>query len=186
VTSWRAASGCARTAARQHPQQDAGVRALASHPVRHDGRVLLQNPFAQREITGQLQKRERATGPRADLWVKDGCTSRGVVRELVRGAEELDRTRAPAASGRATGSPATSAPCTTGSRYRSCGSGPAGAEGSTASQPTAAALPEGGRNNERTENVGVGDALWDNAPRRGARIVRGPRSNQTGGRFWAH
>src|SRR5207253_9111199 len=53
---------------------------------------------------------------------------------------------------------------------------------STAPQPTSASLPQGWAKTIRQENAVVGDALWDDALKKGAVVFAVP-IYQTGGRF---
>src|SRR5881409_2072829 len=126
------------------------------------------------KITGELQSVSAQTAREVDLWVKERLYELRVFASSYEVSENLDRIQRPGGE-RAH------------ERFADYQElfvvNPEGQEvASTAPQPTSVSLPQGWAQTIRQENAVVGDALWDDALKKGAVVFAVP-IYQTGGRF---
>jgi diguanylate cyclase (GGDEF)-like protein len=137
------------------------------------------------KITGELQSVSAQTARELDLWVKERLYELRVFASSYEVSENLDRI--PRAGGARARDRLTGYLRSVRDRFPDYQEllvvDPEGAEvASTAPQPTAVRLPEGWTKTIRTENAVVGDALWDDALKKGVIVFAVP-IYQTGGRF---
>ncbi len=137
------------------------------------------------KITGELQSVSAQTARGIDLWVKERLYELRVFASSYEVSENLDRI--PRAGGQRAQERLTGYLRSVRERFADYQEllvvNPEGEEmASTALQPTSVSLPQGWAKTIRQENAVVGDALWDDALKKGAVVFAVP-IYQTGGRF---
>src|SRR5438132_1103735 len=137
------------------------------------------------KITGELQGVSAQTAREVDLWVKERLYELRVFASSYEVSENLDRIQRP--GGERAHERLTGYLRSVRERFADYQEllvvNPEGQEvASTAPQPTSVSLPQGWAKTIRQENAVVGDALWDDALKKGAVVFAVP-IYQTGGRF---
>ena len=137
------------------------------------------------KITGELQSVSAQTAREIDLWVKERLYELRVFAGSYEVSENLDRI--PRAGGERARERLTGYLRSVRERFADYQEllvvNPEGEEvASTAPHPTSVSLPQGWAKTIRQENAVVGDALWDDALKKGAVVFAVP-IYQTGGRF---
>src|SRR2546427_10744982 len=137
------------------------------------------------KITGELQGVSAQTAREVDLWVKERLYELRVFASSYEVSENLDRIQRP--GGERARERLTGYLRSVRERFADYQEllvvNPEGQEvASTAPQPTSVSLPQGWAKTIRQENAVVGDALWDDALKKGAVVFAVP-IYQTGGRF---
>src|SRR5437660_11102092 len=137
------------------------------------------------KITGELQGVSAQTAREVDLWVKERLYELRVFASSYEVSANLDRIQRP--GGERAHERLTGYLRSVRERFADYQEllvvNPEGQEvASTAPQPTSASLPQGWAKTIRQENAVVGDALWDDALKKGAVVFAVP-IYQTGGRF---
>src|SRR5437867_7317991 len=137
------------------------------------------------KITGELQSVSAQTAREVDLWVKERLYELRVFASSYEVSENLERIQRP--GGERAHERLTGYLRSVRERFADYQElfvvNPEGQEvASTAPQPTSVSLPQGWAQTIRQENAVVGDALWDDALKKGAVVFAVP-IYQTGGRF---
>src|SRR5437773_963531 len=137
------------------------------------------------KITGELQGVSAQTAREVDLWIKERLYELRVFASSYEVSENLDRIQRP--GGERARERLTGYLRSVRERFADYQEllvvNPEGQEvASTAPQPTSVSLPQGWAKTIRQENAVVGDALWDDALKKGAVVFAVP-IYQTGGRF---